>query len=165
MAFDQLGLSFLPRGGAAEDSSGPSGGARLEDVLRVLSFRLPRVLGARPIAPAELLNSPGAAGNSIGGAIAQAIVANMRRGMPGGMPDMGAPSQLGSLFGGQLGPNPQPNQLPSPPVPKIHAQEPPADQPARPTGGNIFNDTMRDMRSKMERTKFDQRDRSRDFTF
>lgn len=55
MTIENLGISFLPRGGAP-DLTGPTG-ARLEDILRVLSFRLPRILGARPIAPQQLLQA------------------------------------------------------------------------------------------------------------
>jgi hypothetical protein len=81
MVIDQLGKSFLPigrRGDCATDD--PT--ARLESAFKRMALRLPRVLGARAIAPEELLRSRGAAGDAIGDAdVLREIIDRINRGM------------------------------------------------------------------------------------
>ena len=55
---DDFGLSFAPFGRDNENQP-PS---PVQDAVRVLSLRLPTVVGAQGIAPGPLLNSPGLAG-------------------------------------------------------------------------------------------------------
>ena len=94
---DQLGLSFLPTGNASArgGEAGPAGG-RLEDVLRILSLRMPKFAGAGAIAPDALLNSPGGAGLPSGGGtggdpLADAIARTVLGNLPGGGTTPGAP--------------------------------------------------------------------------
>src|SRR3954468_22422387 len=69
---DNFGLSFAPLGQSASGASGSPAGPGgtggsvnpLQDAIRVLSLRIPRTVGASPIAPAPLLNAVGSAGVS-----------------------------------------------------------------------------------------------------
>lgn len=61
------GISFQP---GQENGAGPNGEKRrapVQEAVRMLSLRLPTVVGARGIAPQELLQSEGAAGVETGG--------------------------------------------------------------------------------------------------
>jgi hypothetical protein len=120
---DELGLSFLPQGGQG-GATGP-GGNRLEDILQVLSFRLPRVLGARPIAPAQLLNAQGGGGGDpLAGAVVQNVLKSILGGAPGGQGmDAGAPSGMERFLAAGGG-------APSQGKPRvIPIQNPPVDDP------------------------------------
>jgi hypothetical protein len=127
MTFDELGLSFLPRYDNG-DRSGPTGG-RLEDIIRILSLRLPRVLGARPVAPQALLTSSGA--DPLGSGIARGVVDSVLRGSPSVHNDPGAPSPLSTYLSPIYGPSApsSPGQIPAPGPPRINTSEPPADDP------------------------------------
>lgn len=134
MAFDELGLSFLPPGGAGE-AAGP-GGNRLEDILQVLSFRLPNVQGARPIAPQALLEAQGG-NNPLAAAMIRAVLQKVLQGSPmgqggmdpgaGGNPLSKLMAPMGGFPGGTAGPNP-----PMPPSPMPPGATPPV---ALPGGG------------------------------
>jgi hypothetical protein len=126
MSYDDLGQSFLPRGRSGRDS-GP-GSNRLEDILQVHNFRLPRILGARPIAPSELLTAQG--GNDpLGRAIASGVLSNLFKGSPSPTDaqmaqdaDPGAPSPLSNLMAQYTG-SPQAVNVGGPgsaPTPKIN---------------------------------------------
>jgi hypothetical protein len=124
MPFDQLGLSFLPSGDAngQRSDAGPSAGGRLEDVLRILSLRLPKVLGAHAIAPGELLNSPGGAPiPSGGGHGGDPIADTIAKHILDGIPPPGAGNPAGSFTpgipGGTAGPGPG---VPPPPPPATY---------------------------------------------
>jgi len=64
MALDDFGISFFP-GAEQQDRAAELSTAQLDDVVQLLALRLPRLLGAKPIAPGELLRSPGSAGSPI----------------------------------------------------------------------------------------------------
>lgn len=146
MAYEDLGQSFLPRFGGG---GGAEGGSRLEDVLRVLSFRLPRVLGARPIAPAQLLNAQGGQGDPLASAIAQSVIRSITSGSPAGAAamgsDPGAASPLSQLFAPVLGAGTVqgPADLPTSQPPRVIPVE---DEP--PARGSFaeFNDIGRQLR-------------------
>ena len=64
---DNLGISFSPLNnptltGGQGQGAGQPGSVPLADAIRMLSLRIPRVVGARGIAPQMLLNAPGLAG-------------------------------------------------------------------------------------------------------
>ena len=64
---DNLGISFSPLNnptfaGGQGQNAGQHGSVPLADAIRMLSLRIPRVVGARGIAPQALLNAPGVAG-------------------------------------------------------------------------------------------------------
>lgn len=64
---DTFGLSFSPFGtnNNRQQNGQPSGGGPVQDAIRVLSLKIPRVTGGSPI-PSPLLNAPGAMANPIG---------------------------------------------------------------------------------------------------
>lgn len=151
MAFEDLGLSFLPQDN--QGASGP-GGARLEDVLRVLSFRLPRILGAKPIAPAQLLNARGGQGDPLGSAVAQGVISQVLRGSPAGSStstalgmsgDMGAPSPLSQLFAPALGPGAGIDDIPMMPPRVIPVEGPPSG----PGGGGTLQQSYDGIRQQL----------------
>lgn len=78
---ENFGLSFLP-GAEQQDRASDEPTAQLADVIRILSMRLPRVLGARPIAPDALLTSPGSRGNPL----VDSIVGHVLRNVPSAAP-------------------------------------------------------------------------------
>lgn len=93
MALPLTGVSFQPSeprpgyGGPQRPSGNP-----VQEAIKVLSLRLPRTVGARPVAPAPLLTAPGGAGNPRVDSIVQQVLAKM--------------------FGGQQGMTPAPTQGP-----------------------------------------------------
>lgn len=63
MATQPIGVTFIPS--AEQAAQGPQRGqleGDLGQAFKILSLRLPRVLGARAVAPTQLLNGPGSAG-------------------------------------------------------------------------------------------------------
>ena len=63
---DGFGVSFLPNGDQRyqrpQDPYGATGRAPLQEAVKILSMRVPRVVGANPLAPLALLNAPGGGG-------------------------------------------------------------------------------------------------------
>ena len=61
-----FGVSFLPNGDQRfqrpQDQPGGTGRAPLQEAVKILSMRVPRVVGANPLAPLALLNAPGGVG-------------------------------------------------------------------------------------------------------
>lgn len=61
-----FGVSFLPGGDQRyqrpEDQQGPLGAAPLQEAIKILSLRVPRVVGANPLAPLALLGGQGSGG-------------------------------------------------------------------------------------------------------
>ena len=120
-----IGIQFLP---GAQGENGPTsprgGGDPIQEAVRILSLRLPRVVGAQAIAPQALLTSPGGAANPFIDTLVDMI---LRRVMPNG--NMGGGQ--GSMSGGQgrvpppmnqavqrlstmAGPRPQPTSMQGP---------------------------------------------------
>jgi hypothetical protein len=80
---DNLGVSFAPTTDNA--AMGPKNGslAGVPQAIQVISMQLPRLLGARPVAPGSLLGSQGGGGNPVvQSALLQTILKSL--GLPGG---------------------------------------------------------------------------------
>jgi collagen type III alpha len=116
----QFGVSFLPGQSNGMDRNGQGGNATepIQQAIKVLSLRLPRVLGGGAFAPSGLLQGGGSMGNPFAG------VGPMqgRPLPPGGLPGgggpppgggAGSPGGGGSPFGGGAG-NPFAGSMPGP---------------------------------------------------
>jgi hypothetical protein len=87
---DNLGVNFAPTGDNAGMGQHNAALTGVPEAIQVMSMALPRVLGARPVAPASLLGAPGAQGNpNVQSALLQTILRTL--GLPGGTagPDQG----------------------------------------------------------------------------
>lgn len=110
---NQIGIKFLPSEDQALDGKRQGSLAGVpEQAFKILSLRLPKILGARAIAPQGLLESRGSAGmpNPLS-AIFESLLRVHRGGSMGGGGPMGAP----------MGPSPA-----SVSSPRIIPKEPPA---------------------------------------
>jgi hypothetical protein len=104
------GVSFAPTRDNAMMGPRNAQLTGVPEATQVISLRLPRVVGARAIAPGALLNAAGGGGSDLlGSALLQTLLRTL-----GGVPGM-----PGSLPGGTAGPNPSeekaPNPFPGPP--------------------------------------------------
>lgn len=138
MAF---GLSFLP-GGDANDGADPGVAQpeRIQEAIRLLSLRLPRVLGAHPIAPRGLLQAPPQGPGMNTAMMLQALMAMAGMGgPPGGLP-MGGGGAPRIGIGQELPPGvvrpPGPPNLPPPGVPIPPPNPPPFGIASPPGPGN-----------------------------
>ncbi len=127
-----IGVSFLP--GSETPSRHPSGdatgGSDLAQAIKILSLRLPRVVGARAIASPRLLTSPGAAGipgANPHAAVFEALLKSIAGGggmSSPGMPGPSTPSEPwtpGPDRGAPWTPGPTPPTIPPPfPLPAPH---------------------------------------------
>lgn len=130
MAFDQpLGLSFLPPGNAT-DTSGPAGN-RLEDVLRIISLRLPRILGAHPIVAPELAAANQGPRDPLAEAIVKGVLANVIKGSP----ITGGQGTAGPIGGTNIGTTGGPSLPSSPSKPSINFEPLPSTGIPEPFGG------------------------------
>lgn len=144
----ELGTSFQP--GVDSGASGPNGerqhGPRatpIQSAIKLLSLRLPSVVGAQAISPQALLQSPGSAGlGGPGGMSGGALIEWLRKQLagaappdlpgsrsPGSMPSFGGPGAPSERQGGG-GPAPQP--VPNIPPPVIR----PGEEERPPAGGS-----------------------------
>ena len=115
-----IGQSFQP---GAENGQQQQNGSRrppVQEAIRLLSLRLPTVVGARGIAPQQLLQGQGSAGLG-GGPMSLGAALEWLRKLMSGQGEMGTPPELGSVFGGGNGginPGPLPTgsggNIPSP---------------------------------------------------
>lgn len=100
---DDFGLSFSPTTTTDPRKAQADPNAPVQEAVRTLSLRLPRVVGARGAAPQPLLNGPGSAGLG--------PLAAPGAGMAGpGGPSFGIEQLLMTLFG--AGAAPAPNVTP-----------------------------------------------------
>lgn len=88
------GVSFQP--GASDGQSQTQGRSvsptnSVQEAIKVLSLRLPKVLGARSIAPSPLVNSPGSDGNTRVDSVVNQIMSRMFPTAGGGAPEAPAP--------------------------------------------------------------------------
>jgi hypothetical protein len=123
-----IGVTFIPS--ANNQAEGPrqgqlnGPGGDLADAFKVLSLRLPRVLGAQALAPSRLLTSPGAAGVPGGFNPASAVFQALLDAMSGGSSYLGerrTPGSLSDFFGNEghrSDPVSEP-PMPRPPAPRI----------------------------------------------
>jgi hypothetical protein len=126
---DNIGIAFQP-GSQRNDSNGADAGNRtatvpVQEAVRLLSLRLPSVVGARALAPGTLLRSPGSAGlTGPGGMNVDAMIEWLRRQMQ--QSGASVPSQAEGIFG-----SPQPASLqPSGSQPRVDTPtQAPAPEP------------------------------------
>jgi hypothetical protein len=125
---DNLGVSFAPTTDNA--AMGPKNGslAGVPQAIQVISMQLPRLLGARPVAPGSLLGSQGGGGNPVvQSALLQTILKSL--GLPGGTAGPGPV---------QPTPNERGPELPSPFTPMSDpAFTPPSAGSSQPAIPNI----------------------------
>lgn len=116
-----IGVSFQPGsqefGQQQSNGGGRPQGQGLQEAIRVLSLRLPKVLGAQPAASMPLLTAQGGGGNPRVDSIVQQVLARI---MPQGQPMQTAapsvPPMSGPSFSGSASPHQQ-QQAPSLPNP------------------------------------------------
>lgn len=86
-----IGVSFQPgayQGNGqqnGQNGQGPLGGGAVQEAIKILSLRLPKVVGAQAAAPSMLLTSAGSGGNPRVDSVVDRI---MRRMLPGSAPNM-----------------------------------------------------------------------------
>jgi hypothetical protein len=107
-----IGVNFQPGSQEGSGNAKPSSGSGVQEAIKVLSLRLPRVLGAQAAVPAPLLTSQGSGGNPRVDSIVNQIMArlpqqNMTAPMMAGDPQSDGPS-----FSGSAQPNYQPQPQP-----------------------------------------------------
>lgn len=149
-----IGISFMPS--EENQALGPQraglegqGGSDLADAFKILSLRLPQVLGARSLAPQRLLTSPGSSALPPAFDPNSEIFKTLIRTMLGGMaPPAGLPGGYGG--GGQdpmtppnydphfVPGNEQMQKFPEPPPPQLQSPTPPAPSPGGGLGGDQF---------------------------
>lgn len=132
------GVNFQP---GLQDSNDPRmqgerrpGGSSqgVQDAIKVLSLRLPKVVGAQAVAPSALLNAPGAAGNPHIDSIVENV---LRKFFPGGRSGAQAPMVPTPDYRGMIGQaygEPVSGTLPIGPG-RPHARPQPPQPPAQST--------------------------------
>lgn len=133
---DEFGLSFSPLNPPPGQAGGPNGyqpgggsGSPIQDAVRILSLRIPRVVGASALGPSPLLNGPGGAGFGGGGSL-EALLMRIFGRRPGSGPVAAMPMPSDSPFG-TSGPD-----MPGakPPYPSLIFSPPGGTPPTGPTG-------------------------------
>lgn len=124
-----IGRSFQPgQGQNGESQYGPNGQRQtppVQQAIKLISTRLPTVLGARAPSPAELLHSPG------GGGMTQGLIERLFRPQPQApMPPTSAPPS--QVMPPWMAPPQAPAQAPRPAAAQ-QAPRPQAPEPARPS--------------------------------
>jgi hypothetical protein len=115
---DNYGVSFAPTQENAQQGPLNAQIDGLPAAIKILALRFPRILGANPVAPPDLLNAPGAQGID---PVASAVLATMARAIathnmnvPGGT----AGPALGPVAAPPFpSPSPLPGSFPTPPTP------------------------------------------------
>lgn len=128
-----IGVNFQP--GAQGDGSQPGQarppqGSGVQEAIKVLSLRLPKVVGAQGATPQALLQGQGSGGSRVDSIVNQVLSRIMPAGQPQGMPrpqpqaNLSAPSMpSGPSFTGAAQPNYQP-QAPTPSYSPMLGQTP-----------------------------------------
>jgi hypothetical protein len=104
------GVNFQPGVGTDPQSqSKPTSGSGVQEAIKVLSLRLPKVVGAQAAAPQALLQGTGAGGNRIDSVVNQVLARLMPTGQPSQqpmaqVPSIGAPSFTGDAQQSQQAP-------------------------------------------------------------
>lgn len=120
-----FGVSFLPGGDAqyqrGQDGSMGPGGVPVQQAIKILSMRVPRVVGQSPLAPLSLLTGPGGQGLPPG-LLDNLLRKQMALAPAGGVPQAIVPPSLPSMA-----PSAAPSAMPAPPA--IPAGVPPMAAP------------------------------------
>jgi hypothetical protein len=96
-----IGVNFQPGGGQdlqAQNQQRPSPGSGVQEAIKVLSLRLPKVVGAQAAAPMALLGGSGTGGSRIDSVVNQVLSRIMPTGQPQQTPTAQIPS--GPSFSG-----------------------------------------------------------------
>jgi len=121
------GLSFAPlKTDQANGNGQPTGPAPIQEAIRVLNLQIPKVVGARALAPGPLLTAPGAAGVPGAGGLDALLRRLLAQLVPG--PAQNAGPAMGGPQGGlpAMGP-----AMASAPPPRITPGIQPGDTPPR----------------------------------
>lgn len=135
-----LGQRFAPLGDDSDplrrNAAQPGGGGGIQEAVRMLSLRLPRVLGAHAPVALPLLQSQGGAGLPAPNPAVAALIQQLFGGMAQGMPS-------GGMMGGAGGLIPKTSFVTNPPV-----DDPPTDthQALHPSRGGGLTDPLQPMR-------------------
>jgi hypothetical protein len=133
---DQFGISFAPTGQPGQGTggaTGPSESSPVADAIKVLSLRIPRVVGPGGLAPGGLLNGMGGGGMQGMSGVPGGLEELLRRlfGQGGAQTGAGTPK----VTPGVTGPGGSPVGPLSPPPPAAPPQAP-VPPPAPPPGGD-----------------------------
>ena len=93
------GVNFQPGSLSESPERGRSSPQSVQEAIKVLSLRLPKVVGARAMAPGQLLTSPGSGGNPMIDSVVNQVLS---RYFPTSAPSPGA----APAFGGPSAPSP-----------------------------------------------------------
>lgn len=96
-----LGVSFSPTNQSAQGTGTPNTANPVQDAIRILSFRLPTVLGASAATPMQNLGAPSIFGSQLGSSVIQNFLKSLM--MPSATGQASSP--YGSLFGGTSAPS------------------------------------------------------------
>jgi hypothetical protein len=95
------GVSFEPGQPGSQNTQKPAGNTGVQEAIKVLSLRLPKVVGARAMAPQALLDSPGSGGNPrVDSVVAQIMGRMFPTGAPSPSPAPNGPTVTGSALSG-----------------------------------------------------------------
>jgi hypothetical protein len=116
------GVNFQPGGGQGDPTQPQqrNAGQGVQEAIRVLSLRLPKVVGAQAAVPHALLTGAGSGGNRVDSVVNQILARIMPTGQPQGtpMPHMGQPQQGQAPQGApSFSGSAQPNYTAPPPMP------------------------------------------------
>jgi hypothetical protein len=119
-SYAPIGASFAPGQDPNQQQQG-SQGVPLQEAIRLLALRLPRVFGAQAVSPGALLSGPGgsALGNPLAALVLQSLMPAMGQEPPS--PQQASPSPgptAGPMPGGKVKPAGLPGGMPGgPPMP------------------------------------------------
>jgi len=181
MADNGFGVSFLPNGDQRYqrpgDAPGGLGGqAPVQDPIKILSMRIPRVVGANPLAPLALLGPNGGGAGSLPAGLLEQLLRTLGAGPrmqadpgmsdPNALGVAGAPSPVARLsglmpasFSGQpavsvtAGATAPPPDVGAPPLPTSMQPPAPSGGPS-PSNSQDYWDTARQMRESMGRIAY-----------
>lgn len=125
MAQPGFGVSFLPGGDASYTKPRPEATQPLQEAIKVLSLRVPRVVGASPLAPLALLQGQGGGGMPSG--LLETLLRNLAQ--PAGGPPVAAMPTPSQATGPMPAPMPQ-VPMPTPPAAPGIATPPMLPRPA-----------------------------------
>lgn len=126
------GVNFQP-GGSDPTKAAPKGNqGSVQEAIKILSLRLPKVVGPRATAPAALLNAQGSGGNTRVDSVVNTV---LQRYLPGGEGAGQAPPAAPMIPTGQ-GSSFSPGQEPSPTMPLSDLMQPQGPTAPRITPGD-----------------------------